>query len=289
VTARSAAPENTEGVRVVVDGRAYRGPAVDLRDAPATPAAVLAGLRGEDRDARSVRVEAPAPGPVGRTLGAVDGERGIDRSVLAAVARSRGLRTSVDAEIERLEERLTAIDPPGVDRRAARRRLAEATADTERLREEVAERRGRLRARRDDDRPTAAAADDLAAATDRLVEAETERIAACQRLDRARSAARRTRDARERRLKLEDRIENRRRPARRRLAERILPAVAAALSTAPGGPGRTAAGPLPSDSVIGELAAYRCGRPATAVVVAAGPFANPRAASAWLDAPVLMV
>lgn len=289
MTPGSVARERPEGLRVVVDGRTYRGPAVDLRDAPVDPDAALAALGHDESGPRNVRIEAPTPGPLGRTLGATNGARGLDRTVLAAVARSRGLSTPVDAEVDRLRERLADLDPPAVDRRAARRRLAEATADTERLRERVAECRGRLRDRRDDGRATAAAEDDLAAATDRLVEAETERIAARQRLDRARAVAREARDARERRLELEDRIANRRRTARRRLAERILPAVAAALSAAPASSDRAAAAGLPTEPALAELAAYRCGRPATAVVVAAGPFADPRAASAWLDAPVLMV
>lgn len=274
-----------DGVRVVVDGRRYAGVAVDLRSESLSGAAVLGALDGEtDR----LRVDAPDPGPLHRTLGVVDGARGVDRPVLAAVARCRGHVPPQAARIDRLRERLAECDPPAVDRRTARKRLADRRDEAERLRERVAELRGRVQACRegnaDGDPPT----DDLAAATERLLEADTERIAARQRLDELRSAAERARDRREHRLELQDRIDNCEREARRTLAGRALPAVGVAVAALPGA--ATTANREPSrDGAAGELAAYRCGRPSAPVVLAANPLADPESAARWLGAPVLRI
>jgi len=289
VTVVGRSDRGGDPVDVVVDGRPHRGTALDLRATSVTADALLAGLRADDEAPDDVRVDGPAPGPLGETLGAVDGGRGVDRHVLAAVARTRGHTVAEDRTVDRLERRLADLDPPSVDRRTARRRLAEAAAETERRRERVAELRGRLRERRaaDDDVDAAEAA--LSEAMDELLDAETERVAARQRLGRARSAAASARDVRDERLELQDRIDNRRRTARAKLAGEVLPAFASALADAPAVHDRSADGPLPRTPAVAELAAYRCGRPAGPVVVAAGPFDDPRAAAAWLDAPVLMV
>jgi len=271
-------------VRVVLDGRRFQGPAVDFRETRVAADDALAALDPERSGPDGLRIDAPEPGPLVETLGPVDGSRGADRGVLAAVARSRGHDAPQDDAIAEVRDRLAAVDPPTVDRRAMRRRLAETTAETDRLRERVAELRGRLQERRERGGDTATLAADLDEATDRLVDAETERVAARQRLDRAREAAREARDLRERRLELEDRLANRRREARAALADRALAGFVATLATVP-----AAADGLPSDPVAAELAAYRHGRPTAPVVLAADCFADAASAAAWLDAPVLRV
>jgi len=281
----AAARDPDHGVRVVVDGRRYAGPAIDLRPDSLSGEAVLAALDGESG---RLRVDAPDPGPLHRTLGVVDGSRGVDHAVLAAVARCRGHVPPQAERIDRLRERLAECNPPAVDRRTARKRLAERREEAERLRERVAELRGRVQACRDGDVDADPPTDERAAATERLLEADTERVAARQRLDRLRSAAERARDQRERRLQLQDRIENREREARRTLAERALPAFGAAVATLPGPPAAADGGP-PHGGASGELAAYRCARPSAPVVLATNPFADPASAARWLGAPVLRV
>lgn len=275
-----------DGVRVVVDGRRYAGFAVDLRSESVSGGAVLEALDGgTDR----LRVDAPEPGPLHRTLGVVDGARGADRGVLAAVARCRGHVPPQDAAVDRLRDRLDECDPPAVDRRAARKRVAERRAETEQLRERVAELRGHVQACREGDVDADPPAEDLAAATDRLLEADTERVAARQRLDRLRSAAESARDSRDRRLELQDRIENHEREARRTLAERGLPAFGAAVAALPGVATTPERERAPSAGAGAELAAYRCARPSAPVVLATNPFADAESAARWLGVPVLRI
>jgi hypothetical protein len=271
-------------VRVTLDGRRWRGPGVDLRATRVGADDAVAALDPERRDPDGLRIDAPDPGPLTETLGPVDGTRGVDRSVLAAVARSRGHDAPQDDAVADIRDRLAGIDPPTVDRRDRRRRLAEATAETDRLRERVAELRGRLQERRERGGDAASLAADLDDATDRLVAAETERVAARQRLDRAREALREARDLRERRLELEDRLANRRREARAALAGRCLPGFVAALASVP-----AVDEGLPTDPVAAELAAYRRGRPVAPVVLAADCFADAASAAVWLGGPVLRV
>jgi hypothetical protein len=282
VSAVAATVESS--VRVVLDGRRLRGPAVDLRATWVDADAALAALDPERSRPDGLRVDAPEPGALAEAVGPVDGTRGVDRAVLAAVARSRGHEAPQDDAIAEIRDRLAETDPPTVDRREKRRRLAEATAETDRLRERVAELRGRLHERRERGGDTAPLAAELDDATDRLVAAETERVAARQRLDRAREAAREARDLRERRLELEDRLANRRREARAALAERTLTGYVAALASVPG-----ADSGVSTDPVAAELAAYRRGRPTAPVILAADRFADAASAAAWLDAPVLRV
>lgn len=203
------------------------GPAVTRSDIPvARPVDVLGRL------------------PTGRTL----------RSELSAAARSRGHESSAAAEIAATHERLAAIEVPDVNLTAARERLAEATGEEERLKERVAAARGELRARRDVDAATDEAVAALEEAAAALSSAQTERIAAEQALARGRERASAARDARERRLELQDRLANRRRDARRELAREAYPAFREALAAVPcGSPKDAGATPAAYDGP--ELAA----------------------------------
>ncbi|ELZ47447.1 hypothetical protein C463_02771 [Halorubrum californiense DSM 19288] len=210
---------------------------------------------GEDDETAAVD-GAPEPGAV---LGRLPTDAGLRRQ-LAAAARSRGRTASVAAEIDEIESELAAIEIEPVDLTAARRRVAETTGETERLKERVAALRGDARARRAVDAEADEALDDLEAAAAELSAAQTEAIAAEQALERARAEAARNRDERQRRLRLRDRLRNRRRTARRELSEAVYPAFRRALAVIPGGDASEAgAGPdaYDGDPVAASLAAVR--------------------------------
>lgn len=201
------------------------------------------------------------------------------RRELAAAARSRGRESSVRDDLGRLREEIAAIEVESVDLAAARRRVAAASGEEGRLKERVAALRGDVRARRAVEAETDEALGDLESAAAELSNAQTERIAAEQALERARERAARARDERERRLELEDRLRNRRRAARRELAIEVHPAFRAALAAVPGGdPAR--AGSEPSEyegpRLAASLAAVRIADLDAAVALGAE-------AASWVD------
>ncbi|MEZ3162302.1 hypothetical protein ABNG03_10075 [Halorubrum sp. RMP-47] len=201
---------------------------------------------------------AGTPDPIA-VLGRLPTGSGLRRQ-LAAAARSRGRTASVAEEIAEIEAELAAIDVEPVDLTAARRRVAEATGETEQLKERVAALRGDARARRAVDADPDETLEELAAAAAELSAAQTEAIAAEQALERARAEAARARDERRRRLQLRDRLRNRRQTARRELAGAVYPEFRRALAAVPGGR-PSAAGADPSaydgDPTAASLAAVR--------------------------------
>ena len=285
-------------MRLVVGDTVREGRAVDASDLPVSPDAALAAIGGDvDPDGtgdRAVVVESADPGPVHEYVGRVTPCMDLSvRPALSAAARSRGLTAPQDDRIATLRERLAALDAESVSTREQRRAVAEAGEDVRRLRERVAELRGRVRALEEAGADAEGARADLSAAAERLSEAETDRIAAEQRLDAARAAARETRDARERRLRLEDRLANREREARAHLVERVASDYAEAVAAVPGGdPAATRstttdtalpdAGPVTAALAVGSVADI-----AAPVVLACDRFATPARAADWLDAPVL--
>ncbi|WP_255212472.1 hypothetical protein [Halorubrum sp. CBA1229] len=182
------------------------------------------------------------------------------RRELAAAARSRGRDSSVSDELGRLRDEVAAIEVEPVDLAAAKRRVADASGEEERLKERVAALRGDVRARRAVEAETGETLDDLESAAAELSNAQTERIAAEQALERARERAAAARDERERRLELEDRLRNRRREARRELAADVYPAFRDALGAVPDGDSSSAgSGPSEYDGprLAASLAAVR--------------------------------
>jgi len=285
-------------MRLVVGETVREGRAIDGSDLSVSPAAALAAIRGDGDDSGhggAVVVASAEPGPVHDYVGGVTpGMRLSVRSALAAAARSRGLAAPQDERLTALRRRLAALDPDSVSTREQRRAAAEAGADVERLRERVAELRGRVRELETADADAGDARADLAAAVERLSEAETERIAAAERLDAARSVARDARDARERRLRLEDRLANREREARAHLVDRVASDYAAAVAAVPGANTGEVAAPGANDTslpdarpVTAALAVARVADIAAPVVLACDRFATPARAADWLDAPVL--
>lgn len=277
-------------IELRIDGTVERGtvigppPGVD-------PSTILEAIR--DGRADGVRVDCPQPQPVHDHVGYIHSEMGVRiRTALARAGRSRGLTTEFDEEIASIEAEIEQLDSKLTETKEAepaqfRERLAEKQRTIVELRETVEAARGRLRACRENDIETDAALDDLEAAISELAEHETEVTAARERLDRARSQRRKRRDIREHRLRLEDRRENRKREARASLVARLREKFRAAVATVPGE--QTPADPFDARPVVAALAVARVAALDAPVVLDCDRFDSPRAASEWLDAPVVNV
>lgn len=261
------------------------GGAIDLRGSGLAAADLDAAIGDPGNDL----VSGAMPGPFHDYVGVIRPEMALDRrGALAAAGRTRGLSAPQAAAIERLDEEIAAIDPDAPDLQVARRRVADAGADLEALREQVERTSGRLAERRDAGRPTDDLEDRLADLTRELTEAETEAIAAREALSAAEAAAAEARDAREQRLSLVDRRENRRREARQWFVDELA------------GPFERAVRALPIDAEPGApdsfdgtdrdaaLAIARIASVDAPIVVADAPFETAIAARAALDAPVVL-
>jgi hypothetical protein len=226
-------------MRVIVDGRTHEGRAIALTETTVSAAAVVRAIGsdgdGAAEDAR-VRVDCPSPGAVHGHVARLPPATFDRRAALAAAARVLGRTSPAQSALDGTRADLVDLSPPSVDVDvdAARRRVAEAGATEERLRERVAELRGRLQARRETGAETTAVETQLHEAVSELSEAETERIAAEQVLERAEAAARDARDRRERRLTLEDRAANLEREVRYDLAAVVWDRFRSALRSVPG-------------------------------------------------------
>ncbi|WP_058826815.1 hypothetical protein [Haloferax sp. Q22] len=304
------------------DGTVREGPAIDLADGPfdVGAAEVVAAIRADDGDdgddaTGALRIDCPQPGPGHDRLGRIPVSKSTPSRgwLLAAVGRSRGLRSPVADDLARLEAKLAErrdraaeeseadererADTSAAALREARRRVAAAGEDESRLRERVATLRGRVNAHRDagDDEATETAQSELVAVATELSEVETERVAAEQRLSALERAARTERDSREARLKLEDAVKNRRREARAYFAaelgdefEAALRSLASVSATAtPSGGSPDEPSDLASDPVACALAAVRLADLSAPVVVSCGRFSDAEAAANWLDASVV--
>lgn len=253
------------------DGSLHVGPVIDLRgvdtapDAATLRRAVAGGLPAEPAAPSVVR---PAPTPVHPFVARLAAGSSFDRrGALAALARVRGHDAGgALTELERVREAIAETTPAeSSDLAVARRRAAEAGAETDRLRERVATIRGRVEATREVGGDADAAEAELAAAMRRLSEVSTERVAARQRLDALEREARRARDSREARMRLEDRAANLERDARRTLAAAVYDAFAAAVAALPPAfdadagtePGEFAGDPLSAALAVARAAPLR--------------------------------
>jgi chromosome segregation ATPase len=271
-------------------GAVCEGRALDVSGIP--PERLVAAVREPEG-----AVECPASGPAHEYVGLVREGRALSlRAALAAAARSRRQRAPQDRELARLERELAGLRAPdpetgaAADLRAAREAVAAAGEREEELAERVARLAGRVVARRDLDEAVKGVQEELREAAAALSEARTERLAAEQRRDAARERAREARDRRERRLRLEDRIENRRRAARAHLADALYGEFRAAVEAVPGAaaPG-TEPAEYRGDDTTAALAVARTAALDAPVVLAAGRFPDAEAAADCLDAPVLRV
>jgi chromosome segregation ATPase len=274
-------------MRVRIDDRRYDGRVIDLTEADVPAATVVRAVDGEEG---RVHVDCPPPNEAHGHVARLPPETFDRRAALAAAARALGHTSSSRAALEEARAELADLSPPSVDVETARRRAAETGAAEERLRERVAELRGRLQARRETGADTTAVEAQLDEAVSRLSEAETERIAAEQALERAETAAQEARDRRDRRLELEDRIANLERQRRRELAEAVWEEFRAALRAVPGDATAGASpGAYDGDRVTAALAVARLAPLEAPVVVGGDRFRDADAAAATLDAPVIYI
>ncbi len=265
------------------------GRAVSLT-ADVTPSAVAAAVREEEPESSDrIVVSCPEPSPLHEAVGCIHTEMGLrTKTALAQAARTRGLTTPHDDDLQRARRELEefAVDSPVLD--THREELAETEAALEQARVRAAEARGRLQERRENDLETDDAEEQLADALRALSEAETAAIAAGQKHERARERRRENRDDRERRLRLEDRVANYEREARSHLVDQLRPEFRSALLAIPA-TNFDRGDPFDVAPVAAALAIARLGELAAPVVLAVDRFASPAEASEWLDAPVIHI
>ncbi|WP_248895694.1 hypothetical protein [Haloplanus halobius] len=269
-----------------IDGAVREGQAIDLTEFDVSATAVV---RAIDGGGASLDVDCPTPGAAHGHVALLPPATFDRRAALADVARALGHESSASASLADARSELASLSPPSVDGRAARQRVAEAGTEEDRLRERVAELRGRVQARQEMGASTTAVEAQLNEAVRKLSEAETERIAAEQALDRAATAAREARDRRDRRLELEDRVANLERTVRCDLTSAVWDRFRSALRTVPG---TATAGESPGD-YDGDAATAALGvtriAPLDAPVVVDGldRFSGASEAVSVLDAPVI--
>lgn len=277
--------------RLVVGDDVLTGPAASLPGR--TSAETLVRAVVDDGRVAAVRVDCPRPGRLYGFVSPLRPEMAFDRrAALAELARGEGYEAPQRAEIERLRETLADSGGDDVSLADARRRAAEAGDEEDRLREAVAAARGRLRTLRELDRPDEEAAAALRERIADLTEAETERMAAEERLRRLERETRRTRDERDRRFALEDRLANRRREARAWLAGQVYDRFAASttrLAEETGADADAGAGPgdYEGDALTAAAAVARAADVAAPVVVATDRFGDAERAARLLDSPVI--
>ncbi|WP_299262407.1 hypothetical protein [Halorientalis sp.] len=268
-------------MRVAYAGTVREGRVVDARESGLSRADAVGAIRGEPT---AIAVEAPDPGPAHEWLGDIHPEMCVSvRQGLTAAARSRGRTATQDDRIAETESALAELTVPEVSTRTARVDVAERTNEVDHLDERVAELRGRVRALRARNVETDEAEAELAAAMRDLTEAETELIAARERHDAATEAARAARDARERRMELEDRLANLRRAARDDLTDETADEYRDAVEAAPW---PTPTDPFEAGAVTVALAAARVADLQAPVVLSVDRFADPTTAADWIDAEV---
>jgi hypothetical protein len=274
-------------MRVTVEDRSYKGRAIDLTGADVSAATVFRATRGETT---RVRIDCPQPGRVHDHVGRLPPETFDRRGALAAAARAQGYASPAESALDEARAELADMSPPSVDVSAARRRVAETGEAEDRLRERVAELRGRLQARRETGADTAAVEAQLHEAARQLSEAETERIAAEQALERAESEARAARDRRERRLELEDRVANLEREVRRELSAAVWDEFRAALRSVSAMEAGATPGTYEGDPETAALAVARLA-PLDAPVVVAGldRIDDVATAASTLQSPVIYI
>lgn len=232
------------------------------------------------------------------------------RQLLAVAGRSCGTQTPYDAEIRRLaggsddddgdsdDDRSgeddhhrggdgrgdhSAGSPDAEDLRTVRQRVAETGTEVERLRERVAMLRGRLQARRETETGVEAVQSDLDTAMRDLTEAETERLAAEQRLTQLCEAVRPVRDGRRESMRRADALRNRLRDTRDHLADTVSEPFAVAVE-------QFEAGDTSSlDSVTAHLAAVTVAETTEPVILAAGRFDAAERAANRLGTPVVLL
>jgi len=256
------------------------------------PDELARAVRAEPDGRARLSVVSDEPGPAHEHVGCLRPGMSLRRrTALAAAARSCGLESPYDEALEVARDRVESLETPSetTNRCRLRRELAEATRETERLREQAATRRGRVVARRENGLDPAAAEAKLRATVARLSEVRTEMAAAKQRLKEARKRAQEHRDSYEQRFRQAERVGNLERRARAHLADRLEPAYDRTLASLEAGTPEFVE-ELDTDRMATRaLAVARVARLSAPVVVGGGWFESPAAAADWLGCPVLRV
>lgn len=282
---------DTAQVRIETAETQWIGRAIDLTQQPVDAQNLLAAIReGNDR---TIEITCPRPGPVYDHVGRI--RQGMElhtRTALAAVARSRGLCAPQDQERKAIHKRLSELELPEAveELDEIHKRVAETSADIDRLRERVA----RLQGKADAHRETESELETLTSLQDalrELSEVETERAAAKQRLERMRKRQRLVHDVQVERFELEDRAANLKRDARRYLVTKLTPAFEATVISlenhTTAGSGEFAESAFEVDSVSTALALARLASIETPIVLECDRFDSVEAAADWLDLPVI--
>ena len=271
-------------IRCRIDETSYAGPVISI-NRPVDPATVFRAVQQtEPVGYYPVRVENPQPAPVYEHIGCVRAEMGLRvRSALAKAGRSRGLTTPVDEELYSVRERLASLSPDAAEMTQYRRELAATEADVALLHEQVAQARGRLKTRRENDRPTGRAEQTLFELIRKLSERATAGAAARQNLTEARERAREQRTRRDQRVRLEDRAGNLRRRAHRHLVDRLRSEYVTAIAEL------TDAAPFDAPPPVAALAVARVASLSAPVVLAYDQFSTADAAYRWLGAPLIRI
>ncbi|GGM58164.1 hypothetical protein J2752_001088 [Halarchaeum rubridurum] len=255
-----------------VGGETRRTNALDLRETDVSAASALRAVRDPGG-----WLGCPEPTAVYDVVGVLDGPREVGPAALAAAARSRGYDAPAAARLATVRAALAEPLPAVRGLRAARKRLAVASADIDVRRERVERLGGKVAALRAAGEMDDGVRDAHARAIAALTDAETERFAAAETYERRREEARAVRDERERRLRLADEERRLEREAAAALAAAIRPSYERAQRAVPEGPWRDV------------LALARVARVRAPLVVAGGPFERAARAAACLDAPVVLV
>lgn len=283
-------------MRVAGAGWSRTGAAVDCRDRKAAADAFAAAVRAAGAVSTTkggeLRVRAPQPGVVHEYVGVIrPGTTVVVRAALAAAERTRPGTVDGVAALAEARESLAAVEVPDVDVTGARERVAGAREAAEAVQADVAAARGAVQAREDLDGDVDAGRERLRAAVATASERETELVAAEQALARERERAREARDARTRRLALEDRVGRLERDVRANRVEAAWPAFRAAVAAIPGGDEAAVGsdpGSFAGEDVTAALAVARVADVSAPVVVAVDRFDAAADARRALDAPVVL-
>lgn len=255
-----------------VEGTEWTGEVIDLRDRGVDRDAVVAAIRG---DPSPYDAHCPDPGLLHGRVGVVTPDVSVQpKTALAVAARSQGLSAPQDDRVEALRAERDAVEIPAVPATPD----APPADDVTRLRERVAALRGEVQTLESTGHDPTEARDRLRDVAGRLAEVETERAARQQASERLRAV----RDARERRLRIEDRLANAEREARSHLVEQLrqqfTDAVGSLVETDD---------PVDAPPDVLALAILRVGDVDAYAIVCVDRFDSPRASAEWLDAPVI--
>lgn len=266
------------------------GPAITVEqpvEAKRVFAAIKQRTQTDCEATRSVVLDCEPPTAVHDHVGHIHPEMELrPRTALAAAGRSRGLETPHDDEIEGIEEELESVSVEETDLQAHRREQADEREELRKIQEAVATTRGRLAACRERGLETDELETRLEEQIRQLAQVQTTATAATQSHERARERAQAHRDRRERQLRLEDRLANRRRDARRWLVEELEDEFAETLRALSGGP---VDDPFDCRPPVAGLAIAEIAEYTAPIVLETDHFESATAAREFLGGPVVRV